>query len=121
MNGRSTIKILFVILLALLLAWVACLVCCEWFTFLYGDQLMQIQNRPILIGEPEYIKVLQIRKNSAKVYFVEENMAGGHVLYLTKDNGIWTVTEWNSVWSGTGGSASSVQFPYIWHFVYGGL
>ena len=74
-----------------------------------------------MLRPPEYIKVLTYRKDAAKIYYVEEKMAGGHVLLLEKNDGVWTLNEWNTIWSGVGGSASGVIFPYIWHIIYGGL
>ena len=121
MKDRSIFKVLIAIVLLLVLVWVFCLVCCEVMTIFFSDGLMQMENRPTMLAKPEYVKVLKYGKNSAKLYYVEEGMAGGHVLYLEKVNGMWTAVEWHTIWSGTGGSASDIVFPYIWHFVYGGL
>ena len=121
MKDRSIFKVLIAIFLLLLLVWVFCLACCEVMTLFFCDGLMQMEDRPTMLTEPEYVKVLKYGRNSAKLYYVEEDMAGGHVLYLAKYDGMWTAVEWHTIWSGTGGSASDIVFPYIWHFVYGGL
>ena len=121
MKDRSIFKVLIAIILLLLLVWMFCLACCEVMTLIFCDGLMQMEDRPTMLTEPEYVKVLKYGRNSAKLYYVEEGMAGGHVLYLEKVNGMWTTLKWDTIWSGRGGSASSVVFPYIWHFVYGGL
>ena len=121
MATRSIFKVLIAILLLSVLVWVFCLACCELFTAFWGEELMQMQDCPSILRSPEYIKVLTYRKDAAKVYYVEEEMAGGHVLSLEKNDGVWSLKEWNTIWSGVGGSASDVIFPYVWHFIYGGL
>ena len=74
-----------------------------------------------MLKTPEYTKILKYRKDSAKLYYVEQGMTGGHVLCIAKQNGIWTVVEWRTIWSDTGGSASGIIYPYLWHFIYGGI
>ena len=121
MIDRSPFKVLAAIVLLLVLIWLFCLACCEMMTLIFADVLMPMESCPTMLVEPEYIKVLKYGKNSAKLYYVEEGMLGGHILTLEKSEGIWTATQWETIWSGSGGSASSVIFPYIWHFIYGGL
>ena len=121
MQKRSVFKLLIAIVLLLMLIWVLSLVYCEGMTVLFGDKLMPMQDFPTMLRAPEYIKVLTYGKKSAKLYYVEDGMAGGHVLSLEKERDAWTVIQWETIWSGTGGSASGILYPYLWHVVYGGL
>ena len=121
MHKRSAFKLLMAIALLLVLIWVLSLVYCEGMTVLFGDKLMPMQDFPTMLRAPEYIKVLTYGKKSAKLYYVEDGMAGGHVLSLEKEGDAWAVIQWETIWSGTGGSASGILYPYLWHVVYGGL
>lgn len=79
-----------------------------------------------MLGEMEYFKVLRYapsRSDIAQVYYVCEGNALGSVLTFQFDyeTDSWKEISWNVIWSGVGGSASEVIWPYWWHFIYGGL
>ena len=67
MKNRSIFKVLIAIILLLLLVWVFCLACCEVMTLIFCDGLMQMEDRPTMLTEPEYVKVLKYGRNSAKL------------------------------------------------------
>jgi hypothetical protein len=119
---RRAIKCLVAAFCIILLIWVASLLLCEVLTFCFGDIFIQAQNPySDMLNAPEYVKVLKIGAKTAKLYYVEAQMTGGHILNMEKVEGAWMVTQWRTVWSANGGSASGVVFPYVWHCIYGGL
>ena len=77
--------VLIAIVILLVLAWALSLVYCEIMTFLFSEKLMPMRDCPTMLRSPEYIKVLKYGKQSAKLYYVEDGMAGGHVLSLEKE------------------------------------
>ena len=121
MRCKKIVQIISILLLALLLIWGASLTKCEVQTLLCPIESEGIVHLPALLADAEYIKVLRNDGNFAKVYYVETDMSGGHVLHLHKENGTWSAYQWDTIWSGKGGSASGVEYPYIWHFIYGGI
>ncbi len=73
-----------------------------------------------MITESDYFRVLEYSDSYAKVYYVNRDLTG-ELLGFEKENGEWVYTEWRTIWSACGGSASEVIWPYWWHFIYGGL
>lgn len=121
MEDKRMRKFIVITVCSVIIIWLLSLLFCDIMTLIYGESLVQMQNRPTMLSNPEYIKVLKCNCDIAKLYYVEEGMAGGHVLYLEKVDGLWTAYQWDCIWSGRGGSASGVIYPYIWHCIYGGL
>lgn len=112
-----------VILLALIpiMIWGAALFRCEFLTFKYGGEFKTIYKENTMMGNIDYLKVLDYSDDMARVYYVSENKSGGDVLIFEKTNGQWVYNgQWKTIWSDTG-SASNVVWPYWWHFIYGGL
>lgn len=107
-------------LLALILLWGGSLVKCELLTMRYHDDFALAYTDNTMLGDMEYFKVLACDGNTARVYYVSENRAGGDVLTFEKQEGVWVQSKWETIWSTTG-SASEVIYPYWWHFIYGGI
>jgi len=121
MKLRKMCHILLILLAVLLLIWSASLIKCEVLTTRHKAEFDVIGNFPVLLSEKEFIKVLAMNDRSAKIYYVEEDMLGGHLLFLDNDNGVWSAYQWDTIWSGNGGSASGIVYPYFWHVIYGGI
>jgi hypothetical protein len=73
-----------------------------------------------MIGDIDYLRVLNYSDESARVYYVAQNKAGGDVVEFEKKDNEWSCSQWDTIWSDTG-SASGVIWPYWWHFIYGGI
>ncbi len=109
------------IIIAFILIWLASLLKCEILTWIYHDDFEYAYTNNTMLGDMEYFKVLKCDGENAEVYYVGKDMTGGNVLTFEKQDGSWVETRWDTIWSGTGGSASDVIYPYWWHFIYGGL
>ena len=104
-----------------ILIWGVSLIKCEILTYQYGKEFDTIYKANTMMGEIDYLKVLDYSDTSARVYYVSINKSGGDILKFSKKNGQWTYEAWErTVWA-KGGSASEVIWPYWWHFIYGGL
>lgn len=104
-----------------IILWLFALLRCEVLTLLHGDEFETVYKENTMIGEIDYLKVLDYSDTSARVYYVSANKSGADVLIFKKQNGIWYYEAWEqTVWSSTG-SASEVIWPYWWHFIYGGF
>lgn len=116
------IKRFTVIILALFaIIWIISLGKCEVLTLLHGDEFSEIYRENTMMGEIDYLKVLNYSGNSARVYYVSANKASGDILRFSRTSGEWRYDSWErTVWSSTG-SASDVIWPYWWHFIYGGF
>ena len=121
MTVRRVARTLIGILCVLLLIWCASLIKCEILTKNHYDAFVNTWKDNPMLSEIEYFKVLKCNRGIAQVYYVERDMLCGHVLTFENVGDTWIETGWNTIWSGKGGSASGVVYPYIWHFVYGGL
>jgi hypothetical protein len=114
-------KIILIIIVILIGIWVTSLLKCEILTALHGDEFETIYRENTMMGDIDYLKILQYSDSKAEVYYVSANKAAGDILSFTKQNNQWKYNgEWKTIWS-SAGSASSVIYPYWWHFVYGGL
>ena len=121
MKKRMGLIIAAVIVGSLLLIWGASLIRCEILTAKYYDDFADAHAQNTMLGDMEYFKVLRCDGKTAEVYYVGRDMSGGNVLTFEKQDGVWKQIKWETIWSGTGGSASDVIYPYWWHFIYGGL
>ncbi len=118
-------KIFILILLIPVLLWVCSLLKCEVLTAIYGKEIKEcyqkseyLQNA---IGEIDYFKILNRDGDEICVYFVTKEHKTAEIVIFEKNEEV-KVERWaRTVWSGCGGSASEVIWPYWWHFIYGGL
>ena len=94
---------------------------CEVLTLLHREEFETIYKQNTMMGEIDYLKVLEYSEEYARVYYVSENRSAGDILSFVKQGDKWKYDNWErTVWSATG-SASEVIWPYWWHFIYGGL
>lgn len=115
------VKIFFIAVLSLfLIIWLAALMKCEVLTLLHREEFETIYKENTMIGNIDYLKVLEYSEQNARVYYVSQNRSAGHILCFVKQGTRWKYDYWETVWSATG-SASEVIWPYWWHFIYGGL
>lgn len=90
-------------------------------TLMHGSEFENNYRENTMIGEIDYLKVLNYSDNFARVYYVSANRSSASILTFKKQDGNWSYEAWERVvWSSTG-SASDVIWPYWWHFIYGGL
>ncbi len=114
------------ILCFFLITWVGALIKCEVLTCQHYDEFKNAYKQDTMMGDVKYFKVLRYAPNRtdiAQVYYVGKNNAAGTVLTFQYDYEIdaWKRISSCTIWSGVGGSASEVIWPYWWHFIYGGL
>ena len=119
-------KILIIALAVVLVAlspfivWGSSLLKCEVLTKIYYSDFEYAWTDNTMLDEPEYFKVLDCDGETARVYYVSEDMDWASVLTFEKNDSEWVETYWEVIWSKTG-SASEVIYPYLWHFIYGGF
>jgi len=110
---KKPLIIIFIIVACSILIWIASLVKCEVLTFQHWKEFETLYKETNMLGEQEYLKVLDYSDISARVYYVGINRAGGNILRFVKQNGQWVYAEWEeTVWSKTG-SADGFMWPYI--------
>jgi len=106
-------KFLLNVILVVLLIWGISILKCEVLTWQYGSQFEIVYRENTMMGEIDYLKVLDYSEESARVYYVSKNHSGGDVLIFSKQNGLWKYDKWErTVWSKTG-SADGFIWPYI--------
>lgn len=104
-----------------LINWGSALIRCEVLTIMHGSEFGEIYKEKTMIGELDYLKVLNYSDEYAEVYYVSKHRAGGNIVSFIKEKNEWKFNKWEqTVWSSTG-SASDVIWPYWWHFIYGGF
>ena len=108
------------LIVCFLVFWGASLLRCEILTLMHGEEFKEAYKQNTMIGDIEYLKVLEYSETSAKVYIVTINHSSGNILTFSKVNNEWIYSKWEVVWSDMG-SASGVVWPYWWHFIYGGF
>ena len=110
-----------------LINWTGALLRCEVLTHQHYDEFKDAYKQNTMLGEMDYFKVLSYSPyrtfDFAQVYYVGEDHSEGVVLTFQYDyeTDSWKEISWSVIWSGVGGSASEVIWPYWWHFIYGGL
>ena len=118
--GKSK-YILLVIPCIFFIIWSSSLAKCEVLTILHYDEFCEKYKENTMMGEIDYLKILEYNDQYARIYVVSANKGAGNVLRFSKENGEWRYDIWEkTVWSDKG-SASEVIWPYWWHFIYGGL
>ena len=86
-------KTLLAIVACLCLFWVGSILKCEILTLLHGQQFLGLQEQTHMLGESEYLKVLEYSANAARVYYVSSNRSGGDILKFTGQDGDWTYSD----------------------------
>lgn len=110
---KILIRTFIVALILFLVVWGVSILKCEILTSKYGNQFEVVYQENTMIGNIEYLKVLNYTSDTAQVYFVSENRTGGNILSFSKQNGKWKYDKWErTVWSKTG-SADGFIWPYI--------
>lgn len=118
---KSIKKIFIYLIVIIFTVWIISLGKCEILTHLHGHEFSEIYHENTMLGAIEYLRVLKYSSNFAKVYYVGKDHCGGDILTFVRENKKWKCSNWETVWSGRGGSASEVIWPYLWHFIYGGI
>ena len=104
-----------------LVIWLFSLAKCEVLTIMHGNEFSEIYKENTMIGEIDYLKVLNYSDNFARVYYVSEDRSSANILIFIRESDVWKYHAWETtVWSSSG-SASDVIWPYWWHFIYGGF
>ena len=114
------------ILCFFLILWIGTLIKCEILTHQHYNEFKDAYKQNTMLGDMEYFKVLNYcpyRTDTAQVYYVGKDHSAGNVLTFqyNYETSRWEEISWNTIWSGVGGSASEVIWPYWWHFIYGGF
>ena len=107
-------------LLCLILIWGVQLVKCEIITMMHKDEFLDqtLYEENTMIGDMEYIKVLNYSKNYARIYYVSKGHSLGSLIGFIRDEGKWKYSEWEAGGWSASGNADSIVWPYWWHFVY---
>ena len=124
---KKAIKYLIIGSLCLfLINWSSALIKCELLTITHYDEFKDAYKENTMLGDMEYFKVLSYSPYRthwlAQVYYVGKEHSHGSVLTFkyNVETDKWEEIIWECIWSDSG-SASEVIWPYLWHFIYGGL
>lgn len=110
---KFLLKTFLAVLIMFFLVWGILILKCEILTWRYGNQFKTVYKENTMMGDIEYLKVLNYSDRSARVYYVSKNRSGGDILVFSKYNGEWKYDKWErTVWSKTG-SADGFIWPYI--------
>lgn len=100
-------------LILFLLVWGISILKCEILTYYYGNQFSNIYKENTMIGDIDYLKVLDYSGSNAIVYYVSKNGMGGNIIRYFKTDNSWVIDGWvKTIWSKTG-SADGFIWPYI--------
>ena len=105
-------KFLIILLFLPILFWLASCAKCEVLTYQHGQEFETLYKENTMIGEVDYLKVLDYSDTSARIYYVGINRSDGNTVKYVKQKGQWVCEEWETVWSKTG-SADGFVWPYI--------
>ena len=120
-DTRKKVKMIILIpLFIFAVIWIASLAKCVGLTCVYKGQFKDNYYEHTMIGDIDYLRVLDYSDNESRVYYVSKGRAAGSTVTFLKTDGEWEVSKWDTVWSSTG-SASEVIWPYWWHFIFGGF
>ena len=116
------------LLIIFLVIWLFSLAKCEVLTILHGKEFNEIYKENTMIGEIDYLKILDYHDNFVgffykyqNIYYVSKERSNANILIFIKESDVWKYHAWETtVWSSSG-SASDVIWPYWWHFIYGGF
>ena len=109
---KILIKIFMVFLTVFLLIWGVSILRCEILTYQYGSQFEKVYLENTMIGDVDYLKILNYTNDTAQVYYVSKNRSSGNILKFHKEKNKWVCSEWNTVWSKSG-SADGFIWPYV--------
>lgn len=119
---RRSRKVIIVLLplLCFLVIWGISLVKCEIITLIHKDEFSNqtLYEENTMIGDMEYIKILDYSKNYARIYYVSKGNSLGSIIGFIKSGDEWEYSNWEDVLWSTSGNADSVIWPYWWHFIY---
>ena len=90
------------LLLCFLLIWSIPYIWYETLTAQYGSEFMDLEKNIQMIGEADYLKVLDYSETFAREYYVSD--AGGDILTFSKVDGAWKLERngWKTIWSKSG-------------------
>lgn len=83
----------------------------ELLTWKNGAEFSGLQKTTNMIGDVDYLKVLDYSVDSARVYYVGES---GNILTFIQNNERWELVSWKTIWSKSG-SADNFIWPYFYH------
>lgn len=86
---KVIIKILGFIVLCFLLVWGVSLGKCEILTAIHGDEFSELYKSNTMLGEQEYLKVLEYSDSSARVYYVGKDNSMANIICFVKREGQW--------------------------------
>lgn len=110
---HKILRTIFILVACFLVFWIGSVLRCEILTMRYGKLFEEIYRENTMMGEIDYLKVLDCRETSARVYYVSEHRSGGDILTFELQDGQWVYAGWErTVWSRTG-SADGFLWPYI--------
>lgn len=106
-------------LLCFLVIWGASLAKCEITTLIHKDEFSNqtLYEENTMIGDMEYIKILDYSEACARIYYVSKGNSLGSIIGFIKNGDRWEYNNWDVLWS-TSGNADRVIWPYWWHFIY---
>lgn len=112
-KAKIILSVLIIIIILPLAVWGVSLLKCEILTSLHGEEFTEVYRENTMMGDIEYLKVLDYSDSSARVYYVSHDYLSGDVLTFSNENGEWKYESWErTVWSKTG-SADGFLWPYI--------
>lgn len=110
---KISCKLFLIFFILLMSIWGISILKCEILTYHFGKQFEGVYQENTMIGEIEYLKVLNYSNDFARVYFVSKNRTCGNVLTFSKQGDGWMYDGWEkTVWSKQG-SADGFIWPYI--------
>ncbi len=100
------------LLLCFLLIWSIPYIWYEVLTAQYGSEFIDLEKSIQMIGEADYLKVLEYSETFARVYYISDT--GGDTLTFCKADGEWILERggWKTVWSKSG-NADGFIWPYF--------
>lgn len=83
----------------------------EILTLRFGKTFKHEYLQTNMIDSIQYFKVLDKKKDTAKVLYITSKHASANIVYFKYLDGKWCMTNWVTVWSKSG-SADSFIWPY---------
>jgi hypothetical protein len=107
---KAILIIILVITGGFLAYWSISIVKCEFLTSKHGKEFVGLELQTNLLDQAEILKVLHYSEITATVYY--KDIYGGNILEFRKENNVWILNRWITVWSKQG-SADGFMWPYI--------
>ena len=102
-----------VVLLLPILMWGILFLKCEILTAFHGEKFTEVYKENTMMGEIEYLKILNYSDKEARIYYVSQDYLSGDILLFTNENDEWQYDSWErTVWSKQG-SADGFVWPYV--------